>query len=56
MRTEHLLLALVREGEGVAAQVLVKRLGIELSQVTSTVLELVNGAGGPRIPGGRPTG
>ena len=56
VRTEHLLLAVAREGEGVAAQVLVQRLGIELSQVTTTVLELVNGAGGPRTPGGRPNG
>ena len=34
--TEHLLLALVREGEGVAAKVLVN-LGVELNKVRSTV-------------------
>jgi hypothetical protein len=56
VRTEHLLLAVAQEGEGVAAQVLVQRLGIELSQVTRTVLDLVNQAGEPRTPGGRPTG
>lgn len=56
VRTEHLLLAVVREGEGVAAQVLVQRLGIELSQVERTVLELVIPAGGPRTPDGPPTG
>lgn len=56
VRTEHLLLAVAREGEGVAAQVLVQRLGIELSQVTGTVLHLVNGAGGPHTPGGPPNG
>lgn len=56
VRTEHLLLAVAQEGEGVAAQVLVQRLGIKLSEVTRAVLELVNGAGEPRTPGGRPTG
>lgn len=56
VRTEHLLLAVAQEGEGVAAQILVQRLGIELSEVTRAVLELVSGAGGPRTPGGRPTG
>jgi hypothetical protein len=54
--TEHLLLAVAREGEGVAAQVLVQRLGIELSQIMSTVHEVIKEAGGPRTPGGRPTG
>ena len=40
--TEHILLGLVREGEGVAAQVLIK-LGADLSRVRSTVLQLLNG-------------
>ncbi len=38
--TEHLLLGLVREGEGVAAQVL-HNLGIELSQVRQTIEEII---------------
>jgi ATP-dependent Clp protease ATP-binding subunit ClpC len=38
--TEHLLLGLVREGEGVAAQVLV-RMGASLAKVRSQVLELL---------------
>jgi ATP-dependent Clp protease ATP-binding subunit ClpA len=48
--TEHILLGLVREGEGVAAQVLVK-LGGNLSRVRDKVIELVPpGAGeGPEL-------
>lgn len=38
--TEHLLLGLIREGEGVAAAVLV-RLGADLSSVRQTLLELL---------------
>jgi ATP-dependent Clp protease ATP-binding subunit ClpC len=38
--TEHLLLGLIREGEGVAAQVLVE-LGASLNRVRAKVLELV---------------
>jgi ATP-dependent Clp protease ATP-binding subunit ClpA len=38
--TEHILLGLIREGDGVAAQVL-KRLGGKLSRVRDKVLELV---------------
>ena len=38
--TEHILLGLVREGEGVAAQVLVK-MGATLTQVQSQVMELL---------------
>jgi ATP-dependent Clp protease ATP-binding subunit ClpC len=41
--TEHLLLGLIREGEGVAAQVLVE-LGAGLHQVRAKVLELVPAA------------
>jgi ATP-dependent Clp protease ATP-binding subunit ClpC len=40
--TEHLLLGLLREGEGVAAQVLT-RLGAELGQVRSAVVEALGG-------------
>ena len=40
--TEHLLLGLLREGEGVAAQVMV-RLGAELSQVRSAVIHALEG-------------
>ena len=54
--TEHLLLALVREGEGVAAQILVQRLGVDLPRVAETVLDMVSGGGSPRTRGGRPTG
>jgi hypothetical protein len=55
LATEHLLLAIVREGEGVAAQILVQKLGLDLAQVRQTVLDLLTDAG-PRTPGGRPTG
>jgi ATP-dependent Clp protease ATP-binding subunit ClpA len=45
--TEHLLLGLVREGEGVAARVLVK-LGADLPRVRQQVVQLLSGsAGGP---------
>ncbi len=40
--TEHILLGLIREGEGVAAQVLIK-LGADLGRVRSTVLQLITG-------------
>src|SRR4028118_914806 len=58
--TEHILLGLIREGEGVAAQVLVK-LGADLNRVRQQVIQLLSGyqgkepaaAGGP--PGGRPS-
>jgi ATP-dependent Clp protease ATP-binding subunit ClpC len=40
--TEHILLGLLREGEGVAAQVLV-RLGADLNQVRREVIRLVSG-------------
>lgn len=40
--TEHILLAIVREGEGVAAQVLVS-LGVELSRVRQRVIQLLSG-------------
>src|ERR1700760_2341504 len=40
--TEHILLGLIREGEGVAAQVLVK-LGAELTRVRQQVIQLLSG-------------
>ena len=43
--TEHLLLGLIREGEGVAAQVLMQ-LGADLSHVRQRVIELRAGAAG----------
>ena len=46
--TEHILLGLIREGEGVAAQVL-KNLGAELEKVRKQVFSLL-GAGGPILP------
>ncbi|WP_026926554.1 ATP-dependent Clp protease ATP-binding subunit [Granulicoccus phenolivorans] len=57
--TEHILLGLIREGEGVAAQVLVK-LGADLNRVRNTVLQLVSGfqagqGGDPAgVGGGKP--
>src|SRR5919107_2376704 len=58
--TEHILLGLIREGEGVAAQVLVK-LGADLNRVRQQVIQLLSGyqgketatAGGP--PEGAPS-
>src|SRR5215218_1162930 len=43
--TEHILLGLIREGEGVAAQVLVK-LGADLSRVRQQVIQLLSGYAG----------
>jgi ATP-dependent Clp protease ATP-binding subunit ClpC len=40
--TEHILLGLIREGEGVAAQVLVK-LGADLTRVRQQVIQLLSG-------------
>ena len=40
--TEHVLLGMLREGEGVAAQVLVK-LGADLAKVRQTVIQLLSG-------------
>ena len=42
--TEHVLLGICREGEGVAAQVLIK-LGVDLGRVRSTVMQLMQGTG-----------
>ncbi|MEW2352879.1 ATP-dependent Clp protease ATP-binding subunit [Spirillospora sp. NPDC029432] len=60
--TEHILLGLIREGEGVAAQVLVK-LGADLNRVRQQVIQLLHGfqekeqgrAGEPAEAGGPAT-
>jgi ATP-dependent Clp protease ATP-binding subunit ClpC len=39
--TEHILLGLIREGDGVAAQVLVK-LGADLNRVRQQVVQLIS--------------
>ena len=53
--TEHILLGLIREGEGVAAQVLVK-LGADLSRVRQQVIQLLSGyAGKEAASGGGPS-
>ncbi|MBX6390933.1 MAG: ATP-dependent Clp protease ATP-binding subunit [Frankia sp.] len=53
--TEHILLGLIREGEGVAAQVLVK-LGADLNRVRQQVIQLLSGyqgkGGEPATAGG----
>ena len=53
--TEHILLGLIREGEGVAAQVLVK-LGADLSRVRQQVIQLLSGYQGSGAAGGGPSG
>ncbi len=54
--TEHILLGLIREGEGVAAQVLVK-LGADLSRVRQQVIQLLSGyAGKEGAASGGPSG
>ena len=56
--TEHILLGLIREGEGVAAQVL-QKLGADLHKVRQTVIQLLSGVqqedqpSGGREPSGR---
>src|ERR687895_273513 len=47
--TEHILLGLIREGEGVAAQVLVK-LGADLGRVRQQVIQLLSGYTGAKDP------
>src|SRR6266576_3080666 len=54
--TEHILLGLIREGEGVAAQVL-QKLGADLNRVRQTVIQLLSGYTGGKgegAPGGTP--
>ncbi len=48
--TEHILLGLIREGEGVAAQVLVK-LGADLNKVRQQVIQLLSGYQGKETAG-----
>jgi ATP-dependent Clp protease ATP-binding subunit ClpC len=48
--TEHILLGLIREGEGVAAQVL-QKLGAELHKVRQTVIQLLSGSQSEEAPG-----
>jgi ATP-dependent Clp protease ATP-binding subunit ClpC len=55
--TEHILLGLIREGEGVAAQVLVK-LGADLNRVRQQVIQLLSGyqgKGGDPATAGAPS-
>jgi ATP-dependent Clp protease ATP-binding subunit ClpC len=49
--TEHILLGLIREGEGVAAQVL-QKLGAELHRVRQTVIQLLSGVQGEEASAG----
>ena len=54
--TEHILLGLIREGEGVAAQVLVK-LGADLNRVRQQVIQLLSGYQGKEaVAAGAPEG
>ncbi|MEZ5350833.1 MAG: Clp protease N-terminal domain-containing protein [Microthrixaceae bacterium] len=53
--TEHILLGLIREGEGVAAQVLVK-LGADLSRVRQQVIQLLSGYPGSQSGEGQTSG
>jgi ATP-dependent Clp protease ATP-binding subunit ClpC len=54
--TEHILLGLIREGEGVAAQVL-QQLGADLPKVRQTVIQLLSGVQGEEAtPSGRHPG
>jgi ATP-dependent Clp protease ATP-binding subunit ClpC len=48
--TEHILLGMIREGDGVAAQVLVK-LGADLNRVRQQVIQLVTGRHGEEVTG-----
>src|SRR5499426_4067964 len=53
--TEHILLGLIREGEGVAAQVL-QKLGADLNRVRQQVIQLLSGFQGKEpAPAGGPT-
>jgi ATP-dependent Clp protease ATP-binding subunit ClpC len=55
--TEHLLLGLIREGEGVAAQVL-NSLGADANKVRQVVLQMLGGvplAGQPQVAKAKPT-
>src|SRR6201992_1103937 len=52
--TEHILLGLIREGDGVAAQVLVK-LGADLNRVRQQVIQLLHGYQGKEPASGAGT-
>src|SRR5271169_5195995 len=52
--TEHILLGLIREGEGVAAQVLVK-LGADPGRIRQQVIQLLAGSGGEEPAAGAPS-
>ena len=52
--TEHVLLGLIREGNGVAAQVLI-RLGADPNRVRKQVIQLISGQQQPPQPGRRLT-
>ena len=52
--TEHLLLGLIREGEGIAAQVLVN-LGLDLGKVRQEVMELLGSSSPPGYTSVSPT-
>src|SRR5919205_2618897 len=53
--TEHILLGLIREGEGVAAQVL-QKLGADLGRVRQQVIQLLSGFGPSQEKGSPATG
>ena len=53
--TEHILLGLIREGEGVAAQVLLN-LGADLEKVRSAVIQLLSGHYGKQVEAGEERG
>jgi ATP-dependent Clp protease ATP-binding subunit ClpC len=53
--TEHILLGLIREGRGAAAQVLV-RLGADLARVREQVIQMLEDAQGEEEPGTRHAG
>ncbi|MFZ0079257.1 MAG: Clp protease N-terminal domain-containing protein, partial [Trebonia sp.] len=53
--TEHILLGLIREGDGVAAQVLVK-LGADLNRVRQQVIQLLHGYQGKEPSGSAASG
>jgi len=53
--TEHILLGLIREGDGVAAQVLVK-LGADLNRVRQQVIQLLHGYQGKEPAGSAASG
>ena len=53
--TEHLLLALIREGEGVAARIM-KDAGVDLAKVRALVMKILQEEGTETHQGGSPSG